>query len=177
MELFAHLCRLASRGVNAWRLRHRPRHRHNVAKSRVLLQQLRSWDGPQVPSRCFTYLRKIDPLLFEEVVLTALEDCGLFVWRNLRYTGDGGMDGQAWHPRHGWCAVQVKRYGQHVSADHVRDFAALVARQRFPAGLFVHSGRSGGALYQHLPRSRLTLISGERLLQLLLHRQLGHVWQ
>lgn len=177
MPLRSIACRLASRYINAWRLRHRPGHRDNIAKSRAVLRQLRSWEGPYLNSRCFAFLRKVDPLIFEEMVLTALEDCGLFVWRNVRYTGDGGIDGKAWHPRHGWCAVQVKRYRQHVSADHVRQFAELVATYRYPAGLFVHSGRSGAALYQHLGNSRLTLISGERLLELLLQRQLGRLWQ
>lgn len=177
MDLLSHACRCASRWVNRWRLRRRPRHRHNVCQSYQVLSQLRSWEGAHLEARCFAFLRKVDPLLFEEIVLTALEDCGMFIWRNLRYTGDGGLDGKAWHPHHGWCAVQVKRYCQYVCADHVREFAELVARRHYPVGLFVHSGRSGGALYSHLGNSRLTLISGNRLLQLLLYRRLGKVWK
>lgn len=176
MHMLPFFCRTASRWVNAWRLRQRPRHRRNVAQSRAVLQQLRSWQGPDAVPRCFAYLRQIGPFVFEELVLTALEDCGLFVWRNLRYTGDGGVDGKAWHPGYGWCAVQVKRYRLHVSADHVRAFANLVASRRYPVGLFVHCGRSGEALYGHLGKSRVTLISGNRLMQLLLHRQLSRIW-
>ena len=177
LPLLCVACRLASHCINAWRMRHKPRHRNNIAKSRAVLRQLRAWEGPYLHPRCFAFLRKVDPLIFEEMVLTALEDCGLFVWRNVRYTGDGGIDGKAWHPRHGWCAIQVKRYSEHVSAGHVRQFAELVATHRYPAGLFVHSGRSGAALYQHLGHSRLTLISGERLLALLLRCELGRLWK
>lgn len=40
------------------------------------------------------YLRKINPYVFEELLLLALERQGLTVVRNASYSGDGGTDGQ-----------------------------------------------------------------------------------
>lgn len=40
------------------------------------------------------YLRKIDPFVFEELLLEGFERRGFEVIRNRRYTGDGGIDGR-----------------------------------------------------------------------------------
>ncbi|WP_192840691.1 restriction endonuclease, partial [Enterobacter hormaechei] len=40
------------------------------------------------------YLRKIDPFVFEELLLEGFEAHGFRTIRNKRYTGDGGIDGQ-----------------------------------------------------------------------------------
>lgn len=42
------------------------------------------------------YLRRIDPLVFEELVLSALARRGYAILRNERYSGDGGIDGRVW---------------------------------------------------------------------------------
>ncbi|MEX6059375.1 restriction endonuclease [Enterobacter hormaechei] len=39
------------------------------------------------------YLRKIDPFVFEELLLEGFEAHGFRTIRNKRYTGDGGIDG------------------------------------------------------------------------------------
>jgi len=135
--------RLASRLFNAFRLASSPLHARNVRRSRRVLRALRSFTEPGVVGRCFSYLRQVDPLVFEEVVLSALEDAGAFVLRNRRYTGDGGVDGVVWMATHGWIAVQVKRYSGHVNLQHVLKFAQAVRHGKFGGGLLVHTGRSG----------------------------------
>jgi len=41
------------------------------------------------------YLRKIDPYVFEELLLEALLSKGFKITRNKRYSGDGGIDWQS----------------------------------------------------------------------------------
>lgn len=93
----------ASRLINALRLCSHANHRRRVKRSRSVLRKLRSFEGEPRCARVIAYLRRIDPLLCEEVVLSALEDAGAFVVRNRLYGGDGGPDGRAWVPGFGWC--------------------------------------------------------------------------
>ena len=128
-------------GVRSGR-RRRPRRgrgrRWRVSHSTVLLERLR---GVGSAGQVFAYLRKIDPFIFEELVLTCFEERGIAVTRNRRYTGDGGSDGQIWlggERMH----VQAKRYGKHINRPHVAEFLQLVARRQMK-GVFVHTGRTG----------------------------------
>ena len=169
------LFRCASQLFNAVRLRRLPDHRRRVSQSRAVLRAVRQFTGEGYAARCLAYLRSVDPLVFEEVVLSALEDAGLFVLRNPRYSGDGGIDGKVWLPGHGWCAVQSKRYGGHVNHHHVAAFGEAICHHGVGAGLFLHTGRSGAAVYPHLARSNVVLVSGASLVQLVLGRRAGEV--
>jgi len=130
--------------------------------------------GDSAAARAFGYLRKVDPLVCEEVVLSALEDAGALVLRNRRYTGDGGIDGRCWLPGCGFGlhAVQVKRYDSAITPSHVANLGDLVVRQRHAGGLFVHCGRTGPASYAALRGTGLLLVSGEGLVRLLVGREL-----
>lgn len=80
----------------------RPRHlwRRQAAKRVITkLQQIEGF-GPRL-----AYLRKIDPFVFEELVLEGFERRGCKVRRNKRYTGDGGalMDGSGLRGSFIWC--------------------------------------------------------------------------
>ena len=114
----------------------------------------------------FAYLRKIDPFVFEELLLDAFEACEIKVIRNQRYTGDGGVDGHIFFDGH-VIPIQAKRYRQHISLEHVRQFAALVERRHAPFGLFIHTGVTGKGSYQAAQKSSVVFISGERLIRLL----------
>ncbi|MQA40573.1 restriction endonuclease [Rugamonas aquatica] len=157
----------SSRCCNWLRLLDRPAHRRRIRQSRKVLHALRCLDGDGRQARRLAYLRQVDPLCVEEVVLSACEAGGAPVLRNRSYSGDGGIDGRVWIRGSGWHLVQVKRYREHVALAHLQQFAALVAAQRVAGGWFVHTGRSGRALYPALRGSRVTLVSGERLLALL----------
>ncbi|MBY0240260.1 MAG: restriction endonuclease [Burkholderiaceae bacterium] len=173
----AALSRLAircfSRALNALRLARRPGHRRNVRHSRRVLRAVRGLREPGAGGRGLAYLRAVDPLVFEEVVMSALEDVGLLVLRSRRYTGDGGIDGEVWLPGEGWFAVQVKRYRSHVDPAYVRAFGCVVRERGFDGGLFIHTGRSGAALYGELTAHGVRLVSGGRLTQLLMGRRLN----
>ncbi|MEJ2754264.1 MAG: restriction endonuclease [Gammaproteobacteria bacterium] len=143
------------------------RHAQKIKASyRVLNTLERLAHQDQAAARQFGYLRRIDPFVFEEVVLSALEKGGHRVQRNRRYTGDGGLDGQCWIEGEHYL-LQMKRYAQHINPQHVNAFQAL-CRSRQSKGLFIHTGKTGkGArVFNH---SGIKIISGNRLLRLLLH--------
>lgn len=163
---------LLSRVLNALRLADLPEHRRRVAASRRILAKLSRFEGEAAEARRFAYLRAIDPLVFEEVVLSAIEDAGHIVLRNRAYTGDGGVDGRVVVPGtlgRIW-AVQVKRYAATVTPDHVAGFVATVREGGYAGGIFVHCGRTGPMAYRWMAGTAVELISGSALLELLRRR-------
>lgn len=141
----------------------RPRIRYRVKKSRKLHLLLQSM---QNDAQLFSYLRKVDPFLFEELILTAYESKGYPIKRNKRYTGDGGIDGQV-KINDKWHYIQAKRYSKAINPAHVLEFSNL-CQKRERLGLFIHTGRTG-------PKSnsifstceRISVISGSKLIHLL----------
>jgi len=172
MRLLLDGVRAMSMLFNWIRLRGRPEHQRRVRQARRALRTLRSMQGVAAEARFFSYCRKVEPLAFEELVLCSFEAAGAFIVRNRRYSGDGGIDGRAWVPGSGWCAIQVKRYGGHICRNHVATFGATLTRSRFDQGLFVHCGRTGSTVYQHLTDRRIVLVSGQSLVALICRRQL-----
>ncbi|MGM8474744.1 restriction endonuclease, partial [Enterobacter hormaechei subsp. steigerwaltii] len=67
------------------------------------------------------YLRKIDPFVFEELLLEGFEAHGFRTIRNKRYTGDGGIDGQVIIGKYRYL-IQAKRYRGHIALQHVQEF-------------------------------------------------------
>tara|TARA_R110000737_G_scaffold152355_1_gene181676 strand:- start:433 stop:1011 length:579 start_codon:yes stop_codon:yes gene_type:complete len=119
------------------------------------------------PSHKITFLRnEVNPYVFEEMILSALKKNGHKITRNLRYTGDGGIDGRA--KIHGKkVIIQAKRYKSHINASDVQAFATECQRQKV-SGLFVHTGKTGKLSRLHASMARnIDIISGDRLIQLL----------
>ena len=147
------------------------RHRRYRAKAAQVLARLPALAGD---AQRLIYLRKINPYVFEELLLTAFERRGYRVRRNARYSGDGGLDGQVWIDGQRYL-LQAKRYGRAISAQHLQSFGELV-RQEHCMGFFIHTGRT-------MQTSRLVLqacpyvevLSGNRLLKLLAGHADWHV--
>ncbi len=143
-------------------------HRRRIRQARRVLAKVRPWlsQGDQGRARTFGYLRKIDALCFEELVLQAFVDMGWRVKRGTRYSGDGGIDGHVRCPGNPyWIAVQCKRYSNAINPQHVRAFAELV----FPhQGLFVHTGRTGDQ--SKAAAVGVVFVSGQRLIDLVCGR-------
>lgn len=146
----------------------RRRHERNVQAARAVFLKLRDWKGPGLRPRMLAYLRKIDALVFEELVLTAFEaGQGLSIIRNDAYTGDGGIDGRVYLNGHLYL-IQAKRYEGAIDAQHVREFCEVVLQQEARGGIFVHTGRTPPGAYRQLAQHRqVILISGDRLVQLM----------
>jgi restriction system protein len=124
---------------------------------------LRSIKGEFREPKIINYLRKIDPFVFEELLLTVLERQGLQVKRNKRYTGDNGIDGiffQNGQPVY----IQAKRYSGHISLEDVTDFIRTVNQNKV-RGLFIHTGKTGEEVKKLVRSSCVEIISGSKLVE------------
>ncbi|MFV3198328.1 restriction endonuclease, partial [Klebsiella pneumoniae] len=112
------------------------------------------------------YLRKIDPFVFEELLLEGFERRGFEVIRNRRYTGDGGIDGRVKIDGQTWL-IQAKRYTSYIAVGHVRDFSDLL-NATGARGFFCHTGKTReGTKSLIRGDSRMILVSGQKLLDLI----------
>lgn len=139
------------------------RHRRYQATAARVLERLPQLAGD---AQRLTYLRKINPYVFEELLLLACERQGHPVKRNASYSGDGGLDGQVIINGKKYF-IQAKRYGRTITPSHIQDFGALLLKSRCE-GFFIHTGRTGylsRALLQN--HTHVHLVSGQRLLDLL----------
>ena len=110
------------------RARSARRHRRNVERGDAVLGRVREMAQAGGPGRVLGYLRKIDPYVFEEPVLSAFERAGWRIERNAAYSGDGGIDGKLYGEQ-GWLIlIQCKRYGGMIDPGHVTAFAEVVAQ-------------------------------------------------
>ena len=159
----------------AWRLWRRLRrrksrrlHSRNQAAAYRRLDKIARPEFAAAPGRILAYLRTIDPFVFEEMILHALQRRGLQAIRNTRYTGDGGIDGRVVLEGRK-TLIQAKRYSRHIDAAHVAAFAAI-CRKEDAWGLFIHTGRTGCSAWAAGSDPRIDIVSGERLINLLLGR-------
>ncbi|MCL6392501.1 restriction endonuclease [Pectobacterium atrosepticum] len=143
------------------------RHRRYRKTAERLLKRLPTLAGD---AQRFSYLRRVNPYVFEELLLLAMERQGLKVIRNASYSGDGGLDGQVFIEGQRWL-IQAKRYSRAIDPAHVAAFSTLLMKHRC-GGLFIHTGRTGVKSKQFVnsnPNSTVPLhiISGQQLLALL----------
>ena len=110
-------------------------------KSRKCLKVLQSMNPETDGRQMFTYMRGLDPFVFEEMILDTFKERRLKIVRNKRYSGDGGLDGQCFIARKR-VLIQAKRYKNHIKPEHVREFIDLCNRRK-TAGLFIHCGKTG----------------------------------
>lgn len=119
------------------------------------------------PGKKISYLRKIDPYVFEELILTLLQRKGFVISRNTKYSGDGGVDGRFKHEGKVWF-IQAKRYSNRIKMEHVKNFHQLLKNKNC-SGIFVHTGTTPLSIRRYEDTSsnnRLEIISGNRLLAL-----------
>jgi restriction system protein len=129
-----------------------------------VIERIRGFEGEALSARCIGYLRAVDPWVFEEVVLTCLEEGGAAILRNTAYTNDGGIDGRVHSVEAAqWIPVQCKRFERHVCRSDIFDFQKLLQERGYKRGLFVHTGRTGVAIRGSLRESEVELVSGEKL--------------
>lgn len=110
----------------------------------------------------FTYLRKIDPFVFEELILLAFKKHGFKIKRNRRYTHDGGIDGRVKKNGEKYL-IQAKRYSDYINEQHVKDFIR-VCRTNKCYGYFIHTGKTGTETKELLKNNpQIKCISGKKL--------------
>lgn len=115
------------------------------------------------------YLRKINPYVFEEAILEALEKQGHRIVRNKAYSGDGGIDGKVFIEGR-LHLIQAKRYSSAINPAHVRAFDAVIRRHRAHGGLLGRTGKSVRGI-EAVSSGRIRIVSGEDLLSLLVPSQ------
>lgn len=141
------------------------KHIRNINKSKQVLFKMNQFEGIYKEAQIIAYLRKIDPYVFEELLLEALLKKGFEITRNKRYSGDGGIDGKA-HLNGQLYYVQAKRYQKYIALKHLDQFQTKVGKDK---GLFVHTGKTGKDTYDKFRHSNVEIISGKRLIDLLIN--------
>lgn len=141
-------------------------HQRRIRQALKLLKKFNQLDFKKNPAGLFAYIKKIDPFVFEELLLLSFLFRGFKVIHNTRYTGDGGIDGVVILPNRQRVAIQAKRYANHINPAHVLAFREDFERHGCHQGLFIHCGKSGAGLYDNLA-SDITLASGNHLHALL----------
>lgn len=113
-----------------------------------------------------SYLRKIDPFVFEELILYSFKKMGYKVYHNKRYTGDGGVDGKVKINGHVWL-IQDKRYTGYINNEHIQKFYELCVNHHLQ-GFFIHTGKTGQGVknIQNLYPC-IKVISGKNLITLI----------
>jgi restriction system protein len=142
-----------------------PRYRVFVANK--TLKRMRSLNLQ--PMETIAYLRKIDPFVFEEMLLSVFKEIGYKIKRNKKYTGDGGTDGQVWiNKKHHH--IQAKRYASYINKQHMIEFIQL-NKERKTKGLFIHTGKTGKETKLLAKNNDIEIISGERLYNFIIKKE------
>lgn len=145
--------------------RSKKRHKRNIGKAYTIISKISEFPHP---GQKFAYLRKIDPFVFEEIVLNSFKQMGYKVIRNRKYTGDGGIDGAVVHPNGQRILLQAKRYSSYINPRHVDDFSEIISKRKAHKGLFVHTGKSSSAARYRFFDSNVEIIGGQKLLHLII---------
>jgi len=115
-----------------------------------------------------SYLRKIEPFVFEELLLIAVaQNPQCKVIKNDRYTGDGGIDGK-FILNNKLYIIQAKRYKSIIHSQDILDFIRKINETQAHKGLFIHTGRTNTASWEFCSNDdSIEIISGTRLVHLI----------
>lgn len=145
-------------------------HLYRIRQSKKVLKKIKEISlTPKSGGRILLYLRKINPYVFEELVLTAIENSNVRVIRNKSYSGDGGIDG-IFKINKGKILVQAKRYKSYINSKHVQEFSETIKDKKFKCGVFVHTGKTGTNSKDIIKvEQNIVIISGDNLIKILLN--------
>lgn len=141
-------------------------HKKRLMQARKVLLLMNTVEFRESAAKFFCYVRKLDPFVFEELLLLSFKNKGFKVKHNKAYTGDGGIDGSVILPNKTRWAIQAKRYESHINPAHIQDFEKAVIHLKFDGGFFIHTGKTGAESYKNL-KQNIVLISGSKLHQLI----------
>jgi restriction system protein len=119
----------------------RTKQRWRIKASYKYIKKIQKIKGDNEFARTIGYLRKIDPFIYEEMILSILKMQGYKIYRNKKYTGDGGIDGK-FKFKGKLYYIQAKRYKSYIAKSHVDEFNKLINKNKVH-GLFVHTGKTG----------------------------------
>ncbi len=166
--------KIISKILNFFRLFHHLRHRYNIKKSKTVLKKIVEihHQYPNQYGRLMNYLKKMNPYVFEELILTVIENQNIRVTRNKAYSGDGGVDG-IFHTKYGKVYVQCKRYQDYIHLKDVKDLLLKSQEKKCYKAVFVHTGKTRdntkNLFLQN--RQKIILISGNTMIDLILNKK------
>ena len=146
------------------------KHKRNIITGEKIIAKLRNFNGKFRNQQIITYLRKIDPYVFEELILSCLINKGYQIKRNKSYSGDGGLDGIFYHNNKKFL-LQVKRYTNQIKPSHLNEFSALIRCKKANGGWFIHTGNTSEKTYNIYRNSNIKIVSGNQLIDLLLENK------
>lgn len=141
------------------------RHKRKIKSASRVIAKLNSFDhnGQKI-----NYLRKIDPFVFEELLLTSFKTKGFKIKRNTRYTGDGGIDGTIYDSNGHKILIQAKRYSGYINPKHLENFNTLILKEKAYRGFFIHTGKTSDAIRSlYYNNTLIELYGGSKMLELL----------
>ena len=150
--------------IQSRRKRGHRRHQDAARRREITLLEIEGATPQETFARRIAYLRKIDPLTFEELVLDAFGRQGWIIERGSRYSGDGGLDGKVYRDG-AWYGIQCKRYKGQIVTAHVRQFMQDLQKFGLERGFFVHTGRTP-KIARNL-ESNVQILSGQSLIEFL----------
>jgi restriction system protein len=112
------------------------------------------------------YLKKINPYVFEELLLSAFKNKGFKIKRNKKYSGDGGIDGKVYNDQ-GLFLIQAKRYKDYIRKNQIDEFKIAIIKNMAIGGYFIHTGKTSPELMSYSKDREIEIISGNKLIDLL----------
>ena len=148
--LFLFICTSIYKDRKPWR----------VSASKRWLKNFRSNKKNYSSRQRFSYIRKVDHFLWEEILMSCFEERGYPVIRT-KMTRDGGSDGFV-TINGNFIVIQAKRYKGEIAKAHVMELDRLVSQnKRFNKGLLIHTGKSSAPILKHFKMNdHLEIISG-----------------
>lgn len=148
------------------------RHLYRIKKSKQIIKKLKEIAlTPHYEGKIINYLRKVNPYVFEEMILSVIEESNIRVYRNASYSGDGGIDG-IFKIKQGKVLVQCKRYAKYINAKDVNDLSIKVKTDNYFMGIFAHTGKTGDKSKNiGLQQKNVVFLSGSNLVKILVGKE------
>lgn len=160
--------KIISKIFNFFRLFGKIRHNRRIKKAKQIskkLLEIKKNNNDNYKAISFSYLRKINPFVFEELILSSIEKQGKIIKRNKSYSNDGGLDGIFYDKKYGKILIQSKRYKSYITKRHVEEFLKIVKKNNYK-GIFVHTGKTG-KYTKLLEDKNVCFVSGEYLIDII----------
>ena len=101
------------------------------------------------------------------MILSVIEDTNIRVFRNTRYSGDGGIDG-IFKIKQGKVLIQCKRYKNYINAADVKELTIKVKDDKYFMGIFVHTGKTGEKSKNIVSKEKnVVFLSGSNLVNII----------
>lgn len=161
-----------SKFLNRIKLIGKWRHLYHIRKAKQVIKKLKEIaKTPNYEGKIISYLRKINPYVFEEMILTVIEENNIRVFRNTRYSGDGGIDG-IFKIKQGKVLIQCKRYKNYINAKDVQELTNKVKEEKHFMGIFVHTGKTGDKSKNiALNEKNIVFLSGSNLVNIIIGKE------